>query len=306
MKLIRYTLLVAGCGLAAMASPVPKNQIPADAKWIVHLDAEQFMQGKVGSYLVEEFLKPHAAEMKEKLKQEVGIDLDIKQLMAVTAYGTGYRPQEDDTGLVMVRTSLDVVKALDAVMARNSPQLKLEKIESPGSPLYRFQEHGYLAVPSSGLLLVARQRAAIDRGLEVMAGRGENLTGSTAFQEYPDTSFGFFFLALAEGFGQQAELPATAAIFKQATGARVVVGEENDRLRLNLDLKAASSDISRQIQQVAQGLLALAAMNASQNPDLQKLTQAAAVTSSGKCVTLAIGLPVADVLARIREHHPED
>jgi hypothetical protein len=290
----------------AAASPIPKNQIPADVKWVLHFDAEQFMEGKVGSYFIEEVLKPQSAEMREKLKSEVGIDLDFKQLKAVTAYGTGYRPQEDDTGLLMIRTSLDVAKTLDAVMARNQPQLQLEKIEGSASPLYRFQDHGYLGVPSSGLLLVARQRAAIDRGLELIAGRGENLTGATAFQEYPDTTFGFFFMAVAEGFGQQAELPATAAIFKQATGARVVVGEENDRLRLNLDLKATSSEICQQIQAVAQGLLALAAMNASQNPDLQKLTQAAAVSSSGKCVTLAIGLPISEVIAKIREHHPEN
>jgi hypothetical protein len=306
MKLIQLTVLMAGCGLMATASPIPKNQIPADAKWILHLDAEQFMRGKVGTYLVEQVLNPHAAELKAKMKQEVGIELDFKQLKAITAYGTGYRPQEDDTGMLMIRTSLDVKAALEAAMARNVPQLKIEKVENSLSPMYRFNDHGYIGIPSSDLVLVARHKTAIDRGMEVMGGRGENLSDSKALQEYPDTSFGFFLLAVAEGFGQQTDLPASAAIFKQATGARLVLGEENDRLRLNLDLKAASSEVCQQIQQVGQGLLALAAMNASQNPDLQKLTQSAAVSSSGKCVTLAIGVPVSDVIARISEKHPSN
>ena len=305
MKLTRFTLLTVGlAGLTAAASPIPKTQIAADAKWVLHLDAEQFMNGKVGTYLVDQVLNPRSAEMREKIKSELGIDLDWKRIKAITAYGTGYRPQEDDTGVLLIRTSLDLKAALEAAMAKSVPQLRIEKIENAALPLYRFNEQGYVGLPSSELLLVARHRNAIDRGLEVLGGRAENLASGKALQDYPETSFGFFLLAVAEGFGQQAELPASAAIFKQATGARIILGEDNDRLRLNFDLKAASAEVSQQIQQVAQGLLALAAMNASQNPDLMKLTQAAAVTSSGKCVTLAVTVPVTDVIAKISENHP--
>jgi hypothetical protein len=305
MKSTRIVLVALGLvGLTAAASPIPKNQVAADAKWVLHLDVEQLMRGKVGTYLVEKVLNPRSAEMKEKLKQELGLEWDWKRIQAITAYGTGYRPQEDTTGLLLIRTSLDVKGAIEAAIAKNVPQLRIEKIENAPLALYRFNDQGYLGMPGDGLVLVSRHRNAIDRGLEVLGGRAENLDGAKALQEYPETSFGFFLLAVAEGFGQQADLPASAAIFRQATGARVVLGEDNDKMRLNFDLKSASTDVTQQIQQVAQGLLALAAMNASQNPDLQKLTQSAAVTSAGKCVTLAVAVPVADVIARISENHP--
>lgn len=305
MKRTRFLLCALGLvALTAAASPLPKKQIAAEAKWVVHLDAEQFLRGKVGAYLVDNVLNPRSAEMKAKLKQELGVDWDWNKLQSITAYGTGYRPQEDDTGLLLIRTSMDVKGALDAAMARNIPQLRIEKLADAALPLYRFNDQGYLGLQEDGLVLVGRHRAAIDRGLEVLGGRSKNIEGAAAFQEYPEASSGFFLLAVAEGFGQQADLPASAAIFKQATGARLVLGEDNDRLRLSFDLKSASADDSLRIQQVAQGLLALAAMNASQNPDLQKLTRAAAVTSAGKCVTLAVAVPVADVIARINENQP--
>jgi hypothetical protein len=305
MKRTRFLLCALGLvALTAAASPLPKKQIAAEAKWVVHLDAEQFLRGKVGAYLVDNVLNPRSAEMKAKLKQELGVDWDWNKLQSITAYGTGYRPQEDNTGLLLIRTSMDVKGALDAAMARNIPQLRIEKLADAALPLYRFNDQGYLGLQEDGLVLVGRHRAAIDRGLEVLGGRSKNIEGAAAFQEYPETSSGFFLLAVAEGFGQQADLPASAAIFKQATGARLVLGEDNDRLRLSFDLKSASADDSLRIQQVAQGLLALAAMNASQNPDLQKLTRAAAVTSAGKCVTLAVAVPVADVIARINENQP--
>lgn len=303
MKGTRFILCALGLvALSAAASPIPKQQIAADAKWLLHLDVEQFRRGKVGAYLVENLLNPRSAEMKAKLKQELGVDWDWNKLQSITAYGTGYRPQEDDTGLLMIRTSMDVKGALDAAMAKNVPQLRIEKIENAGLPLYRFNDQAYMGLREDGLVLVGRHRTAIDRGLEVLGGRAKNLEGVEAFQEYPEPAFGFFLLAVAEGFGQQAELPASAAIFKQATGARLVLGEDNDRLRLSFDLKSASAEDSLRIQQVAQGLLALAAMNASQNPELQKLTQSAAVTSAGKCVTLAVAVPVADVIAKISEN----
>ncbi len=305
MKLYCLSLLGIGLiGLTAVGSPIPKDQIAADAKWILHLDTEQFMRGKIGSYLIDEVLNPRSALFKETLKQQLGFDLDWKQIKGITAYGTGYHPQEDDSGILLIRTSMDVKGALEAAMAKAIPQLRIEKIENAPLPLYRFNDQGYVAVPSSDLVLVARQRNAIDRGREILEGHTDTLAAAQALQDYPESPFGFFLLAVAEGFGQQADLPATAAIFKQATGARLLLGEDNGRLRLNFDLKAASSEVVQQIQQVAQGLLALAAMNAGQNPDLQKLTQAAAVTSSGKCVTLAVAIPVTDIIAKIKEHHP--
>jgi hypothetical protein len=305
MKLTRIVLITIGmAGLTAAASPIPKNEIAADAKWVLHLDAEQFMRGKVGAYVVDQVLNPRSAEMKEKLKQDLGLELDWKQLKSITAYGTGFKPEQDDTGVLLIRTTMDVKGALDAAVAKSIPQLRIEKLENAPRALYRLNEAGYVGVQADGLLLVGRSRGAIDKAVEVTAGRTESLAAGKTLQDYPETPFGFFLLAVAEGFGQQADLPASAAIFKQATGARVVLGEDNDRLRLNFDLKSASAEVSQQIQQVAQGLLALAAMNASQNPDLMKLTQAAAVTSSGKCVTLAVAVPVSDVIAKISENKP--
>lgn len=304
MKSIGW-LVLGLAGITAVASPIPKNQVAADAKWVVHLDAEQLMRGKIGTFLVDNLLNPRSQEMREKVKQELGVEWDWKRIQSITAYGTGYKPQEDETGVLLIRTSMDVKAALDAAIEKRMPQLSIQKVEETSFPLYRLSDQGGFLGLQQGMVMVGRDRKAIDRSMEVLSGRAQSLEGAKALEDYPETSFGFFFLAVAEGFGQQAELPVSAAIFKQATGARLVLGEDNDRLRLNFDLKAATSEVTQQIAMVGQGLLALAAMNSGNNPDLQKLTQSAAVTSAGKCVTLAVTVPVADVIARINEEHSE-
>jgi hypothetical protein len=79
----------------------------------------------------------------------------------------------------------------------------------------------------------------------------------------------------------------------------VVLGETGDRLRLAVNVKAATADAARQIQQVAQGLLALASLNAAQNADFKVLTEAASITAAGQVVTLGAEVPVSSVIQRM-------
>jgi hypothetical protein len=296
---ILVLLLLAGA--PAMGAPIPKTLIAADAKWILHLDADQFRAGKVGTYFLEQLLEPKSAKAKADLKRELNFDLDWRRVHGITAYGSGYKPDNDTSGLLLIRTDLDVKSALEAAITRQAPELRVEKITDAAVPLYRLNDQAYVACESGGVLLVSKYRAAIDKGHAVIAGKSANLASATALSGYPDAMSGFFFLALAEGFGQNAQVPPNAAILKQAVGARVVLAEREERLRLILDIKAASADVASQIQQVAQGLLALATLNAEQNPDLKKLTQSAAVSTADTLVTLKLEVPVADVIEKMAE-----
>jgi hypothetical protein len=110
-------------------------------------------------------------------------------------------------------------------------------------------------------------------------------------------------LGVAEGIGQGANLPPHAAVLKKAEGGRLVIGETGDRIVLNLDVKAASPDVAQQIQQVVQGLLALGALNAEQQPDLAALAQGVRVSLNGSLVSLGVEIPTAKILNMIKEKH---
>jgi hypothetical protein len=53
------------------------------------------------------------------------------------------------------------------------------------------------------------------------------------------------------------------------------------------------------MQQVFQGLMALALLNKSENKDLQQVTQATKITSNDKRVNVSLELPVATVIAKV-------
>jgi hypothetical protein len=299
-RLIALVACALCAAVSAVASSLPANQISADAKWILHLDVERFLRGKIGAHLIENVVEKQAAAAKQQLKNDLGFDLDWSKILSLTAYGSGYQPDRDTSAVILLRTRLDLKSALDAAMTREIPGLEVRKSGDTARPLYSLNDNAFAAFESSELVLVSQHRDAIDKARAVLSGARPNLTGAAAVSGYPDTPAGFFLIALADGFGQQADLPPTAAILRQALGAQVVLGEVGDRLRLDLNLKTASADSARQIQMVAQGLLALATLNAEQNPDLKKLTQAASINVAGPILTLGAELPIADVIQRLR------
>jgi hypothetical protein len=297
LLLLTGTLVIAG--FAASASPLPAQQIAADAKWVVHLDVEQFLKGRIGTHLLHNIVEKEAAGVTAQLKSEFGFDLDWKQIQAITAFGSGYQPDRDTTGVILVRTGLDLKSALEAAISKQIPGFNVQKTGDAARPLYSVNEDAFASFETPGVVLISKYKDAIDKARAVLQGSSPNLAGAKALSGYPETPSGFFLVAVADGFSQHAELPPTAAILKQAIGARVILGEVGDRLRLDLNIKTATADAARQIQQVTQGLLALATMNAGQNPDLKALTEAASISAAGQIVTLGAQVPVTAVIQKM-------
>jgi hypothetical protein len=291
------TLAIAG--FTVVASPLPTQQIAADAKWVVHLDVEQFLKGKIGTHLMDNIVEKGTAAAKVQLKNELGFDLDWTRIQALTAYGSGYQPDRDTTGVILVRTGLDLRSALDAAITKEIPGFRVQKTGDATRALYSLNEDAFASFETPGLVLISKYKEAINRANSVLQGSSPNLAGAAALGGYPEAPAGFFLIAVADGFSQYPDLPPTAAILKQAIGARVVLGEAGDRLRLDLNVKTATADAARQIQQVTQGLLALATLNASQNPDLKAFTEAASISAAGPVVTLGAQIPVTAVIERM-------
>ena len=57
----------------------------------------------------------------------------------------------------------------------------------------------------------------------------------------------------------------------------------------------------RQVQQLAQGLIALVGLSGNQNPDVQALAQSCTISTSGPTVSIAATLPTADLIRKLSE-----
>ena len=97
------------------------------------------------------------------------------------------------------------------------------------------------------------------------------------------------------------ELNPNATLLKQASCGQLALGESNDVLVVNLLLTAKDASTATNLQQVAQGMLAIAQLGQQKNPQLADLAQAVQVRQTGNTVHVDLSYPVARVMTMLDE-----
>lgn len=292
----------------ATASPLQKEQVAADAKWLLHVDLDRFRASKIGSYFAREFLEAKLARPKEDLKRELNFDLDVNKISSITAYGTDYQRNPDANGVLVIKTDLDVSKALDGLIERFAKEAgegagPVKREKGGSATTYSFHnEQGFVSVQPGKLVVVGKSREAVAKAEAVLSKKSPNLSTGKAFSGFPEAPEAFFFLALAEGFNEDAPLPPHAKVLKMTEGARLILGENAANLFLNLALKAKSSEVMTQMQQVIQGTVALASLSQQENPDLMQLAQSVKVSGNDNMVTVGVEFPVENAIRLLSKH----
>jgi hypothetical protein len=287
--------------LAAAADPLPAGRIPAQVKWVLHLDADGLRRTRVGESLIRNVLEPKSAQAKADLKKGLDFDLDWNRLHSVTAFGSNYEPRTDTSAVVLIHGSMDVIRALETAEQRNSTQVRPKKLEAGPTPLYRINDESYVWAGPQGWFLLAKSREALAPARAAFTGTGSRLNTTGLLQGYPPAPEAFLLVGLADDFGQKATLPPQAAVLKQAEGGRLLVGERNGFVFADLGLRTQTPEAALQIQQVVQGLAALSNLNPESNPDLQQLAQSARVSVADRLVTLSVQVPVARAVEKLAE-----
>jgi hypothetical protein len=290
---------------AVSAGPVQKERVPADAKWLLHLDFDKFRASKVGGYLTREVLEKKLAGPKADLKRDLNFDLDITKISSITAFGTDYQSHPDANGVLLIKTDLDVQKALDGAIQKISADSggSAEPIKKlPGSSAaYSINDDVFVTIRPDKLVLLGKSRQPVEKAAAVLEGKAASLNSSKAFSGFPEVPKAFFFVAIAEAFNEDTPLPPQAKVLKMTDGGRLVLGENAENLFLNLTLKAKSSEVVSQMQQVIQGTVALASLSQEENPDLMQLAQSVKVSSDDKMVTVGVEYPVAKAIEKLSE-----
>lgn len=299
---LALVLAAAFAAAPAQADPLNRKHVAAEARWVLHLDAQAFVRTKAGAYFVDEWLEPKSAKLKAEIKRQVDFDLDWRKIRSITLYGSTFqrRGDPDPTGVAVVRTDLPLQAALDRALSGNT-SIRVQRSKTEGGPVYTVNEDGYVAFAPGNVVLLGKAREVVERARAVVAGKAPNLQNASALTGYPEASGGSFFLGLAEGFADRADLPVNASVLKNAQGACLRVGEDGDRVRLHLSVRTPTPEVAQQVQQVAQGLLALVNLNANQKPELQALAQSCSVQTSGVMVNASASVPTAEVISKLAE-----
>jgi len=283
---------------SAFAGPLQRQEVAADAKWLLHLDVDQLRSTPEGDSLVTEIANRVLDEPRAILKREADFDLDFTKASSITAYG-----DYGSNSVLFVKTQLDIEKLVDAALVqmakfKNIPAWPVDKSVRDGALTYTFPDGVSLWIRADKSILFSKSASATERANDVLAGRAANLTSSSAFSDFPDGQKTFFFFGAAEGFNAYPDLNngavtnnPKAKILKLTESGRVIMGQEGEQVFVNCSLKAKNSEVVTQMQQVVQGMIALASLTAPDNDDVQVLTDSAKVSAAGNIVSLNLNFP---------------
>ena len=292
-------MVLLSLSLAALgrAEPLAKQDVAADAKWLVHCDLAGFRATKIGDFFGREVLDKKLAKPTTDLREQLGFEFDWRKIDSLTAYGADYQPQGAGQGVLLIRTTMDVRKALEGVMDRfaqggNPDGGPVRRVQTDPVPLYAINNEVFIATPPGKPVLVSKSRADLDHAREVLLGQAPSLNGSPGLAAGDAPSNTFFLVASAQGFNENAPLPPRARILKMAESLRLGLGENGEELWLTVALKTKTLEVSQQIQQVVQGIIALVALGQIDNPDVRELAEATKVTGNDRLVTLEIRYPI--------------
>ena len=257
--------MLASAAVPLAAAPLDLAAVPADAKWLMHVDMDAARNSVVVQRGGDRMLKknPQAGAMMDVVSQMVGID-PRKDVRDVTAYGVD---TDKRSGVMIVRAKVN----------RDFLTLMVEKAADHKTMIHRdYTLHAWThkrdghsgpmvgAFHRDDVMVFARTEAAVKSALDVLDGRQAAVTGNEGLAGRVRP--GSIVVARATAVDPDTKCP----VLKQGQGFRVALGEHEGksfhRVRMDMNTPAAADDVVN----VINGFTALVGLRWGGEADVMK------------------------------------
>lgn len=280
-----WILAVAVLVTGAWAGPLPRAELPARARWVVHLDAEQFRNSKAGAYFIENMFEERLSQAQASTGFDFGPFFD--SLQSVTLYGLDFKRDEENSAVVLLRGAKAETQHVEEFLIEHSGtgrKAPVQKLRSDPFMLFKVDK-GFAATLTNGTVVLGRTRKLVEDACEVLAGRQANAATSERFATLADATKPFILGLAGDGATEEVPWPRNLKVLRQVAGAQLVVRESAAHLEVELALKTESAEAAAQIKTAADGFLALAESRQPANKNLQALIKSAKISAAGETVT---------------------
>ena len=285
MKRVIGSLVLGLVASQAWAAGFQSRQVSAGATWVVHADLERLRQTQLGAYLTNKLSAGPAADKLAAFQAVFSFD-PRKDLNTLTLYGKSQDPAQSVAllgGRFNETQLVTLVKANDSYQSQAFGQHTIHSWIDDKKPNEGRQ---YGCFHPSGFLVISHGQEMIQEAVEVLDHTRGSLDAAKVFGSESLMQAPLFIAgANLDAFG---DLSPNAAILKQASSGQLALGENNGLLVVNLLLTAKDATAATNMQQVAQGLLAIAQLGQQKNPQLADFAQAAQIKQTGNTVRVDV------------------
>lgn len=264
----RYPLILLGVLLAgeAGAKPFDPRQLPAQAKWFVHADVDQFKKTRLGKFALQQ-IEPFSQELKLlELITKVNLREDIAGL---TLYGTGKDKAES---VVIVHGKFDRKQLTAAAEMADEHRI----IKHRAHVIHHMEDEKgahYGCLKMNHTLLMSDGLKTLRGALDVLDGKADPLKPDSIVAKATAGKHPFFLVGLVN-FEALGELDADSKVFEKMKSLCFALGEAEDNIQGQLLVQPHDKKTGEQILQIFKGMVAMVQILPEENDtELQKLKQ---------------------------------
>ncbi|EDY83458.1 hypothetical protein VDG1235_3085 [Verrucomicrobiia bacterium DG1235] len=288
--LLAGTLAVASC---LSAGPLEQSEIAKDAKWLAHIDMEGLMESSFSDLGVSK-LKEVIEESNESAIS-VDIDLVLKEIKSITAYGVSLNEAAANESVLILKTGDRLQAIFDGFLAHHEinseEEMPLKRIEDMKYETFLIGDELYLAFPHQQYAIASKSYERIEQAYAVIDGRSDSLK-DTKDKLVLNSDSGFFMMVTASGINNLKNVPPQARMLQKTKGGQLSIGESEGMFRANVILTTANRETSLQLFRIVQGMLALASFTQVENQSMMEIVDSVNVQQGDDFVSLDFQYPI--------------
>jgi hypothetical protein len=252
--------------VAGRADPFDPKMIPADAKWVAHIDFDAARNTKSFAAVRDEMMTNEDFRAKlDQIKDLTGLSIpdDVND---ITLFG---KASGDDAGVVIVHGKVDQAKTTESLgMAEQFDTKKHGKYD-----VYTWLDKDknqtmWGAFHDGSTVIIGHSETNIEAALDAMDGKGESLKADSRLAEGAKAQVLIYVAAKdipqLQGAGGKPN-PIAASV----DSAWISLSEKDDTANARADLRANSADNASNVRSLLEGLKGMLGVSASgENADL--------------------------------------
>lgn len=283
----RPTVLALAIGWASVvcAGPLDKTQAPADARWLVHIDVDAIKTAKVAQTISDLWMKlPSGADHLKHAGNLVGLDV-AEDLHGITIFGSQY---DEAAAIVVVDARVDrdrlfaFLKTLPGY--RTEPYGRHKLVGWTANPGKKDEHTVTGCLHRSERFAFGRDVAALRKTLDVLDGASPGL-GDHHPLAPPSNQPGTMIQVRGVDL-DEVELPFKSPLVRKSKVFTAALGEYEGKAFAVATAETESTEIAGRLLAVADGLLAMAELQAEDDEQVTKLLEAVEISLNDKTVTI--------------------
>ncbi len=279
LALMCVLVAILGMGRTGGAAPVQAKNLPADAKWYLHLDFDAMKNTAIyGQILDAVRLEYPIDDFLPQLKEAIGIN-PLTDISGVTVFNNSF---EKDVAAVLVYAQFDKDRLLNAV-AQNpeyaAVDYKKHTIQTWTDPNDSKSKAG--CVYDDGLILMGNGKESIKMAIDALDAKKD--TGPALVKEAPKGAFLYAAADLA-----QSNDANVSQLLSNSQAATAAIGEVDGKMSVKVNLTAKTADQGAKLKQMLDGIKAFGELGARETPTAVDLIREVQVSVDGAKVMISI------------------